>query len=298
MVVAIGSNHRYLECKNENLLEALYQAVRAKDLPGMADVDSSMLYFAGKIKENHTVCLSGECADEIFGGYPWFRDEEVYKKPVFPWSKGLTLRKEVLNPNLLKRLPLEEYVRCQYEKTMRRVPLTGEETPLLKRQKEISYLNIEWFMATLLERKDRMTMAAGLEVRVPFADHRLISYLYKVPWEYKYHNREVKGLLKDVATTMLPKEVIWRKKCPYPKTYDPRYERALKEELTRLLHKKEEPIGWLLNKKRVLELLGKPSDYGRPWFGQLMAAPQMYAYFIQINTWLNEYKVDCHKLCI
>ena len=197
----------------------------------------------------------------------------------------------VLNPEILKRAPLEDYVHCQYEKTMRRVPLTGEETPLQKRQKEIGYLNISWFMTTLLDRKDRMTMASGLEVRVPFADHRLISYLYRTPWEYKYHNQEVKGLLKDAAAGVLPKEVLNRKKCPYPKTYDPNYEKALKEELERLLKKEEEPIGWILNKKRVLDMLKQPSDYGRPWFGQLMAAPQMYAYFIQINTWLKEYKI-------
>lgn len=291
MTQAIGSKHRYLECGNEDLLEGLYEAVRAKDLPGMADVDSSLLRFARKIKERHTVCLSGECADEVFGGYPWFRDPEVYKYPVFPWSKDLELRKEVLNPEILKRAPLEDYVHCQYEKTMRRVPLTGEETPLQKRQKEIGYLNISWFMTTLLDRKDRMTMASGLEVRVPFADHRLISYLYRTPWEYKYHNQEVKGLLKDAAAGVLPKEVLNRKKCPYPKTYDPNYEKALKEELERLLKKEEEPIGWILNKKRVLDMLKQPSDYGRPWFGQLMAAPQMYAYFIQINTWLKEYKI-------
>lgn len=296
MVKAIGSSHHFLECGNEDLLEGLYEAVRARDLPGMADVDSSLLRFGRKIKENHTVCLSGEGADEVFGGYPWFRDPEAYENPIFPWSKDMELRKSVLNPELLRRIPMEDYVRCQYEKTMRQVPLTGEETPLEKRQKEISYLNMNWFMETLLERKDRMTMASGLEARVPFGDHRLVSYLYCVPWEYKYHNQEVKGLLKDVAAGILPEEVLRRKKCPYPKTYDPDYEKALKEELTRLLLKKEEPIGWLLDKKTVLSMLKQPSDYGRPWFGQLMAAPQMYAYFIQINTWLKEYKVSYRGL--
>lgn len=296
MAEAIGSNHRFLECGKEDLLEGLYEAVRARDVPGMADVDSSLLRFSRKIKERHTVCLSGEGADEVFGGYPWFRDKEAYENPVFPWSKDIELRKSVLNPEILARAPLEDYVRCQYEKTMGRVPLTGDETPLEKRQKEISYLNMSWFMQTLLERKDRMTMAAGLEARVPFGDDRLVSYLYRVPWEYKYHNQEVKGLLKDVAADILPQEVLRRKKCPYPKTYDPEYEKALKAELTRLLLKEDEPISWLLNKKTVLSMLKQPSDYGRPWFGQLMAAPQMYAYFIQINIWLKEYKISCRCL--
>lgn len=291
MVEAIGSEHTYLECGCEELYQCLYRAVEAKDLPGMTDVDSSLLAFASKIKQNHTVCLSGECADEIFGGYPWFRDKEVYERDTFPWSKDLNFRKEILNPELLKRLPLDDYVRCQYEKTMSRVPLTGEESGVEKRQKEISILNTSWFMNTLLDRKDRMTMASGLEVRVPFADHRLIAYLYNVPWEYKYHNQEVKGLLKDASREVLPEEVLRRKKCPYPKTYDPNYETMLKKVLREILSDREEPVNELVNASALKALMDSPSDYGRPWFGQLMALPQMYAYLIEINYWLKKYQV-------
>ncbi len=291
MVTYLKTNHRYLECDYKDLYNGLFEAVRAKDLPGMTDVDSSLLCFARKIKENHTVCLSGECADEIFGGYPWFRDEEVYEKEAFPWSKNLDFRKEVLNKNLLKQLPIEEYVMAQYRKTMSLVPLTGEETKRERRQKEISYLNTAWFMTTLLDRKDRMTMASGLEVRVPFADYRLISYLYNVPWEYKYHNNEVKGLLKDAAAEILPREVLYRKKCPYPKTYHPGYEKLLKENLSRILADGSEPVGQLVDVSYLNALMNAPSDYGKPWFGQLMALPQMYAYLIEINDWLKKYKV-------
>lgn len=291
MICYINSNHRFLECEYSELYNCLFDAVRAKDLPGMADVDSSMLYFAREIKKNHTVCLSGECADEIFGGYPWFRDEDVYKNDTFPWSKNLDFRKEVMKQELRNRIPLEDYVRCQYKKTMNRVPLRGDETVRERRQKEISFLNTSWFMTTLLDRKDRMTMASGLEVRVPFSDHRLISYLYNVPWEYKYHNNEVKGLLKDVAGKVLPREVIYRKKCPYPKTYDPKYESLLKENLSAILEDSNEPVCQLIDKEYMKNLMNQKSDYGRPWFGQLMAVPQMYAYLIEINYWLKEYKV-------
>lgn len=291
MIDYIKSNHHFLECEYSELYHCLFDAVRAKDLPGMADVDSSMLYFARGIKKNHTVCLSGECADEIFGGYPWFRDEEVYQNDTFPWSKNLDFRKEVMNKEILNRIPLEDYVRCQYKKTMNRVPLRGDENAREKRQKEISFLNTSWFMTTLLDRKDRMTMASGLEVRVPFADHRLISYLYNVPWDYKYHNHEVKGLLKDAAGSVLPKEVLYRKKCPYPKTYDPKYEMLLKENLSGILEDSNEPVCQIIDKDYMVDLMNQTSDYGRPWFGQLMAVPQMYAYLIEINYWLKEYKV-------
>lgn len=292
MVKTIESHHTYLECEYKELFYSLYEAVLAKDLPGMADVDSSMLYFARQIKKQHTVCLSGECADEIFGGYPWFRQEESYTIDAFPWSRDLAFRKAVLSESMLKRLPLEEYVRSQYRKTIHHVPQRIGESKTKRRQREISILNTSWFMNTLLDRKDRMTMASGLEVRVPFADHRIVEYLYNVPWEYKYPNQVVKGLLKDAAREVLPDEVIDRKKCPYPKTYDPMYEKLLKEQLMEIMKNPNEPILELINKNVILELMAGKSDYGKPWFGQLMALPQMYAYLIEINFWLSHYKIQ------
>lgn len=291
MVKAIGSNHTYLQCGCDSLYSNLFDAILARDLPGMADVDSSLLYFSKGIKEKHTVCLSGECADEIFGGYPWFRDQDAYDTNAFPWSKNLDFRKEILEPSVLKKLSLDDYVNCRYEETMRRVPRLAGESRLAARQREISYLNTSWFMTTLLDRKDRMTMANGLEVRVPFSDHRLIQYLYNVPWDFKFHNNEVKALLKDAARDILPEQIINRKKCPYPKTYDPRYEALLKKQLTAILEDKEAPVNQLINKPAVCRLMAAASDYGRPWFGQLMAVPQMYAYLIQINDWLHQYHI-------
>lgn len=292
MVNALDTDHTYLYCNTQQLFDCLFEAVRAKDLPGMADVDSSMLHFAKGIKKHHTVCLSGECADEIFGGYPWFRDSEIYENKKFPWSKNFSFRCEVLNPELASCLPLKEYVACQYEKTMARVSYLDSDDTLQKRQREISYLNTSWFMTTLLDRKDRMTMASGLEVRVPFADHRLIQYLYNVPWEYKYHNQEVKALLRDAFSDYLPDEVLHRKKSPYPKTYHPGYESLLKAELSSIISDKEQPLCNLINKDYLKTLMNTPSDLGKPWFGQLMAVPQMYAYLIEINYWLKTYHIQ------
>lgn len=291
MVEYIGSNHKYLECETGELAKYLKDAVDAKDLPGMADVDSSLLYFCRKIKENHTVCLSGECADEIFGGYPWFRDKEAYEKNAFPWSKNFDFREDMIAPEILSKLPLREYVDEQYEKTILKVSKLKNESDIRKRQREISYLNTAWFMTTLLDRKDRMTMASGLEVRVPFADHRLVQYLYNVPWEFKYRKEEVKGLLRDAASDVLPDEVLYRRKSPYPKTYDPTYENILTGQLKEILKDRTSPLHQLVNHKNVNELMKCRSDLGRPWFGQLMAVPQMYAYLIEINYWLKKYKV-------
>lgn len=292
MVHYIGSNHHYLQCSQEELADCLYDAVKAKDLPGMADVDSSLLYFSKKIKEHHTVCLSGECADEIFGGYPWFRDKEVLDHPVFPWSKNLEYRKEVLNKELLQQIPLDHYVKLEYEKTMERTPKLSYESKERLRERQISYLNTAWFMTTLLDRKDRMTMFAGLEVRVPFADHRLIQYLFNVPWAYKYKGEQVKALLKEAAKDILPSEVLHRKKCPYPKTYHPRYEQILKQRLQQIICEPSEPLNQLIDRDVIQKYLSTTSESNIPWFGQLMATPQLYAYLIEINYWIKEYHVN------
>lgn len=291
MVNAIGSNHTYLQCDNEGLYQALFDAMEAKDLPGMADVDSSMLYFCREIKKHHTVCLSGECADEVFGGYPWFRDPDALRTRAFPWSKDLSVRKSVMNKELLGRLPIEEYVQSRYEKTISEVPALEGENPVEARRREIGYLNLRWFMTTLLDRKDRTTMASGLEVRVPFADHRLVQYVYNVPWEYKYHNNVVKGLLRDAAAGLLPNEVLYRKKSPYPKTYHPQYEFLLKQKLTEVLEDETSRIQPLVDREMLYKWMQHPSDYGRPWFGQLMAVPQMYAYLLQMEAWLRTYDI-------
>ena len=292
MVKFLDSEHRFLECETKKQVELLTASVEAHDLPCMADIDSSMLYFCSLVKQSYKVALTGECADEIFGGYPWFRDPEIYEKNTFPWSKNFDFRLEILNPQLVHLLPLEKYVACQYEKTLARVPHLSREDAAKKRQREISYLNTSWFMTTLLDRKDRMTMANGLEVRVPFADHRLIEYLYNVPWEYKYHNQEVKGLLRDAFYDYLPDEVLHRKKSPYPKSYNPSYEQMLKEHLGGILKDKAQPIHQLIHAEVLNKLMASSSDYGKPWFGQLMALPQMYAYLIEINYWLQEYQIE------
>ncbi len=287
----IGSRHRVLVCETSALITGLYGAVRAKDLPGMADVDSSLLYFGEQVKTNHTVCLSGECADEIFGGYPWFRGP-AGPHEAFPWSKDLSLRMEVLAPGLRARLPIAEYVRARYEQSVLAAPKLAEEDAEKTRQREVLYLNIVWFMATLLERKDRMTMASGLEVRVPFSDHRLVEYLYNVPWEMKYQNECVKSLLKDAAADILPAEILRRKKSPYPKTHHPGYEKELISELEAILSDRYAPLHELVDTAALSALMQSTSDLGRPWFGQLMALPQMYAYLIEVNYWLERYGVE------
>ena len=291
MVRFSQTRHYYLECSNEQQIEYLYKAVEARDLPCMADVESSMLYFCRLVKEYNTVTLTGECADEIFGGYPWFHSQTAFDTPAFPWSQDMSPREALLSEDLLARLPLKEYAFSAYEKTIQETPLLPGENPTEKRRREISWLNLRWFMATLLDRMDRTSMHSGLEARVPFADHRIVEYVFNIPWSMKCPDGIVKGLLRHAGQKHLPQTILWRKKSPYPKTYDPAYETLLANRLREVLASPASPIRSLMDTKKVHAFLDSPSDYGRPWYGQLMAGPQMIAYLLQINYWLEKYRI-------
>lgn len=292
MVEFLGSEHHYLECDHISQADLLYDSVRAHDLPPMADVDSSMLYFCSVVKNYNKVALTGECADEIFGGYPWFHKKECFEAETFPWTMDLEARKVLLNDDFLSSLRMEDYVSEVYAQSVAETPKLEGDSPEEARRREISYLNLRWFMQTLLNRMDRTSMYSGLEARVPFADHRIVEYLWNVPWEMKAHHGVVKGLLRDAGLGLVPDEILFRRKSPYPKTYDTRYEMLLARWMTELLDDSSAPVMAFLDKKKIERFLASPSDYGKPWYGQLMAGPQMLAYMLQINYWLKEYNIE------
>ncbi|MCX7715381.1 MAG: asparagine synthase (glutamine-hydrolyzing) [Clostridia bacterium] len=289
MSSAFHTNHTHLVCNNNYLADALEDALIAKDLPGMADIDSSLLYFCSQVKKTHTVALSGECSDEIFGGYPWFRSEKPFGS--FPWSHDMTIRNSVLRDSVANELNLEEYSLMRYRESVAETPRLESDTPENARRREIFYLNINWFMLNLLERKDRMSMASGLEVRVPFCDHLLAEYVWNIPWEMKNKDNISKNILREAAKTILPTDVLMRKKSPYPKTHHPLYEKAVKNYMTDVLANPNSPILEFVDKNKVLKLCSQNSDYGKPFFGQLMAGPQFLAYLLQVNYWLRDYCV-------
>lgn len=287
----LGTDHTTLLCTSRELADSLKEAVIAKDLPGMADVDGSLLRFCRQVKRRHTVALCGECADEIFGGYPWFHRREMYDGKHFPWSNNLDLRAGLLRPEIRTELDLEGHVSQRLEETLAQVPTLPGESEEQVRARQLSYLNIHWFMSTLLDRKDRCSMYSGLEVRVPYADHRLAQLVYNIPWEYRCRGGEPKALLRDAGAGLLPEEILHRRKSPYPKTHNPSYEALVKEQLLSVLRDRSQPIHKLLSEETVTGLLGQTFDYGRPWFGQLMAGPQLLAYLLQINVWLAHYQI-------
>ena len=272
------------------LADALEDAMIARDVPGMADVDSSLLLFCKQVKQEHTVTLMGECADEIFGGYPWFFREDALNSGTFPWSIAISERQQILNPTIAKEIDLKNYIDYRYNESINDVQVLDTDSEETAQKRKISHLTINWFMQTLLERGDRMGMYSGLEIRVPFCDYRLAEYMWNVPWEIKALNGREKGLLRYVCKDILPEEIVNRKKSPYPKTHNPTYLARVKSMLSEIMSNPNAPINSLLNRQYILEILETDGKaFSRPWFGQLMTGPQLIAYLCQVNMWLEKY---------
>ena len=285
----LQSDHHWSVLTPEELTDAMKAATVARDLPGMADVDFSLLVFCGHIRRHVKVALSGECADEIFGGYPWYRDPEIRALDGFPWAQNTKYRSGFLSRHYRTCIDGESFVRERYLQTLNESDILPGTTAEEKRMKQLVNLNHRWFMQTLLDRKDRMSMYHGLEVRVPFCDYRIAEYLYGVPWEYKDYNSQEKGLLRFAMQSHLPDAVLHRKKSPYPKTYDPHYMELVSSQLRAVLQQKDAPILQIADKDALERLL--TAEYTWPWYGQLMKVPQTIAFMLQINYWLDEYKI-------
>ncbi|EJR71456.1 asparagine synthase (glutamine-hydrolyzing) [Bacillus cereus VD156] len=270
MTETFQTTHHRCVISNEKLAEYLTEAVLVRDLPGMADIDSSLLWFCREIKQDFVVGLSGECADEIFGGYPWFYREDDLQSSAFPWMRSTEAREQLLKKEWRNKLNLQQYVQRRYEESIQEVPILEGESPLEAKRRQLFYLNMVWFMTTLLDRKDRMSMGASLEVRVPFADHRLVEYAWNIPWEMKMYKNREKGLLRKVLEDVLPHDILYRKKSPYPKTHNPHYTKAVTVWLQDLLTDKGSILHELFDKEQLSGLIQSGgSAFQSPWFGQL-----------------------------
>ena len=293
MTDTFGTIHHNCVISQETLADFLHEAVTVRDVPGMADVDSSLLWFCREIKKDFVVSLSGECADEIFGGYPWFRRDADLQRGGFPWMRSIEERQKLVNDSWSSKLNLKDYMMDKYNQTIAETPkLEGESKEDAKRR-ELFYLNQLWFMTTLLERKDRMSMGASLEVRVPFADHRLVEYVWNVPWDMKNYMGREKGLLRKALEGILPDEVLYRKKSPYPKTHNPIYTKTVTDMLKSALSDKGSALYEFFDKEQLTNIIDtQGSAFKEPWFGQLMTGPQLLAHLVQMHHWFKDYNIN------
>ncbi|WP_169983385.1 asparagine synthase (glutamine-hydrolyzing) [Microbispora sp. H10836] len=289
----VGSDHTDIVLDSADLMDPAVRAavLRARDLPlGIGDMDTSLYLLFKAIRGHSTVALSGESADEVFGGYRWFHDPEAVNSGTFPWlaiqgQTGLSSRGEFLNEELLRKLDIPAYRADSYQRALAEVPRVPGETGLQKRMREISYLHLTRFVQILLDRKDRMSMAVGLEVRVPFCDHRLVEYVFNAPWAMKTFDGHEKSLLRAATADVLPRSVVERRKVPYPSTQDPAYERALRAEVTRVLDG-DSAIGSLVDAGKVRTMLDQPMGAV-----SLQGARTSLEGILQMNAWLGAYDV-------
>ncbi|MEV7468166.1 asparagine synthase (glutamine-hydrolyzing) [Streptomyces kronopolitis] len=255
----VRSDHRDIVLDTADLMDPGHRAavLAARDLPnGFGDGDTSLYLLFKAVRERSTVALSGESADEVFGGYRWFHDPAAVHADTFPWiaagiagrfAGGDTDREALLDRGLLGKLDLPGYERHRYREALAEVPYLDSDTGLQRRMREISYLHLTRFVQILLDRKDRASMAVGLEVRVPFCDHRLVDYVFNTPWAMKTFDGREKSLLRAATREVLPDLVADRVKSPYPSTQDPRYSEALRTELKALCADREAPVRPLLD---------------------------------------------------
>lgn len=291
MTKNLHTKHHKIVIDTPELASSLEDAMIARDMPGMADIDSSLLLFCKNVKNEMTVALTGECADEIFGGYPWFFREDSLNSGTFPWSIAIEERQKLLNSAISSKVNLKDYIDYRYNESLKEVEILESDSKETAEKRKISYLTLNWFMQTLLDRSDRMSMYNGFELRVPFCDYRLAEYVWNIPWEMKALKGREKGLLRYVCKDFLPDEIVDRKKSPYPKTHNPTYLSKVKIMLSNIMEKSDAPINSLLNRDYILSILESNGEaFSRPWFGQLMTGPQLMAYLCQVNMWLERYQ--------
>ena len=299
MTKYLNTTHKNIIISDKDLFDNLYESVIARDMPGMADVDSSMYVFCREItKNNEKVVLSGECSDEIFGGYPWFYKEHLKNTKGFPWALSENLRESLIKPNILEKGQITEYIKDVKINTLKNITHISHD-PFENEFKEINYLTIKFFMNTLIERTDRMSMSNSLEIRVPYADHRIFEYVYNVDAKLRLglrnNNSTVceKYILKQAFKNDIPTDITNRKKSPFPKTYSKKYLKMLEDKLLEILGNPNSRIHEILNTDYIKNLISTHGlELKENLFGQLMTYPQTLAFIIQIDFWLTTYNIE------
>jgi asparagine synthase (glutamine-hydrolysing) len=268
------------------------KVVRALDLPPVywGDMWPSLYRLFEEVRKHSTVALSGEAADEVFGGYRWFHDQKALQENTYGWLASATGKffdgKTVLSPDLLDRLDMRHFIHDSYADAVNEMPILPGEDPVNRRMRQETYIHLTRCMQLMLDRKDRMSMAVGLEVRVPFCDHRLVEYVFNIPWEMKTYDGREKSILRAASRDLLPESILERAKNPYPATQDPAYERELRATMSNIVADEEAPVRPLLDLERVKTILS----------GQIGASSSRQDRIglelaVGMNSWMREYDV-------
>lgn len=292
MLAASPCTHKELLISQKELLDYLEPAMIARNMPGMADVDSSLLWLCKQVAQEEKIVLSGECSDEIFGGYPWFYRDEYADMQTFPWLRYVDSRIELLHPSI-KKYDYQERIQSRYQQCVDRVTFLESDNEKDKKARVDTMLCLHYFMQTLVTRQVCMGEAANVKIRAPFANVKLLEYVYNIPWSMKFLNKEEKGILRNAFENELPSCIAHRKKNPFPKTHNPLYANMIASLLQESLHDENSKLPMLFDLAKLQELIdSKGESYELPWYGQLMSGPQLLAYIYQLDKWLQHYHVQ------
>jgi len=290
---AIGSRHDTIILKTDEVTASMDAAVLARDLPSMADIDSSfLLACSAASKKRFGVMLSGECADELFGGYPWYHKQDLLNSDTFAWSQSLDMRKNIVRNGVLKG-DASAYVASYYQKTLKKAKGLDSDSAHDTRIRQMFMLNFYWFMQTLVDRMERLSSQTGLEMRAPFCDYRIVEYAYNLPWHIKAVGGREKGIIRKAFKGILPDKIVNRKKSPFPKTFDPLFVQYVKRGAHAVLSDKNSIVGEILNKQYVQDLLQTTDMLAqKPWYGQLMRLPQVLGYIMQLDVLFKTHNIN------
>lgn len=242
-------NHEVVMLDPEMLTDPAVRraGIAARDLPtGFGDLDTSLYLLFDAIRANSTIALSGESADEVFGGYLWFHDARAQHDSTFPWISFIRARMDLPLPwvagDLRRKMELDHYIDDLYRSAVTEIEYLDDAGESERRMRTVFYLSIARYVRYLLDRKDRLSMAVGLEVRVPFCDHRLVEYVYNAPWSLKTFDGREKSLLRAAGGDVIPRSIRDRTKAPYPLTQDPDYFRSIQEQARDVLSDTSSPV--------------------------------------------------------
>ncbi|MFJ4156123.1 asparagine synthase (glutamine-hydrolyzing) [Pseudomonas sp. NPDC089752] len=286
----IGSHHQTILIDNRELVDhpARKAVYRANDSAAtFGDVDTSLYLLFKAIRGHSTVAISGEAADEVFGGYAWFRDPQAIAAQRFPWlSRMQLLQPELINPEFNRQCNFADYQDSCYHQALDSVEHLPGDSPQERRMRELCHMHLQRWLPILLDRKDRLSMAASLEVRVPFTDHALVEYVYNVPWAIKGKDGQEKWLLKQACADILPPAVLQRRKSPYPTSANLAYERFLRERIKRLLAEAGSPVFQVIDRGRLAAELRQPEGY----FNSQLRRNNLET-ALALDTWLRDYRL-------
>ncbi|MFG2504999.1 asparagine synthase (glutamine-hydrolyzing) [Streptomyces rubiginosohelvolus] len=281
----VGTKHSEVLVEPASLLAESGVTLRARDYPGVGDLDVSLYLLFREVRRHLTVALSGEGADDAFGGYPWFASEAERPSGGFPWSAGVKDRNAVLSPELRGHLDLHERLEARYREALDEVPYLDGESGVDRRMREVYYLQHTRFLPFLLDRKDRMSMANGLEVRVPFCDHRLVEYVWNVPWRLKRLGGSEKGLLRAAVEDALPAEVVHRPKSGFPVGQSPEYLESVRTAVSDMIES-DGPAMRLLDAGTLRAMVRDQA-----WVNGTFTPPPILPRALQLHDWLTAYDV-------